>query len=85
MREYTLTLVARDGVGHENQTTVKINVVDVNDNFPVFDRSDYTVDNVVVEEDKTISPSNKKFLVKVRFCMLVICSIVYRFSFFIIS
>ncbi|KAK1791202.1 hypothetical protein P4O66_013223 [Electrophorus voltai] len=42
VRRYTLTVLARDGGGEETTGRLRINVVDVNDNPPVFQKDSYT-------------------------------------------
>ncbi|XP_061083448.1 cadherin-23 [Conger conger] len=41
MRRYTLTILARDGGGEETTGRLRINVLDVNDNTPVFQKEAY--------------------------------------------
>ncbi|KAK6174384.1 hypothetical protein SNE40_017672 [Patella caerulea] len=60
---FDLTLVASDGL-NSSQTTVHIDVEDVNDNRPQFVNQTYTIANIV-EEDTTITPNNKRWLTKV--------------------
>ncbi|XP_005089075.2 neural-cadherin [Aplysia californica] len=64
-KQYDLTLIARDEVGHENQTQVQINVIDENDNKPVFDQREYMVYETFIEEDNSISSSNRFYLTTV--------------------
>ncbi|XP_072881460.1 cadherin-23 [Hemitrygon akajei] len=40
-RRYTLTLIAKDGGGEESTGRVRINVLDVNDNVPTFQKETY--------------------------------------------
>ncbi|XP_069045127.1 cadherin-23 [Lepisosteus oculatus] len=40
-RRYTLTVIARDGGGEETTGRVRINVLDVNDNAPIFQKEAY--------------------------------------------
>lgn len=42
MRRFTLTILARDGGGEETTGRLRINVMDVNDNAPVFQKETYT-------------------------------------------
>ncbi|XP_073775592.1 cadherin-23 isoform X3 [Danio rerio] len=42
MRRFTLTILARDGGGEETTGRLRINVMDVNDNAPVFQKEAYT-------------------------------------------
>uniref|UniRef100_A0A8C2E0H1 Cadherin-related 23 n=1 Tax=Cyprinus carpio TaxID=7962 RepID=A0A8C2E0H1_CYPCA len=42
MRRFTLTILARDGGGEETTGRLRINVLDVNDNAPVFQKEAYT-------------------------------------------
>ncbi|XP_072533494.1 cadherin-23 [Salminus brasiliensis] len=41
MRRYTLTVLARDGGGEETTGRLRVNVIDVNDNPPVFQKDAY--------------------------------------------
>ncbi|XP_049336962.1 cadherin-23 isoform X2 [Astyanax mexicanus] len=41
MRRYTLTVLARDGGGEETTGRLRVNVIDVNDNSPVFQKDVY--------------------------------------------
>lgn len=41
MRRYTLTILARDGGGEETTGRLRVNVMDVNDNAPVFQKDAY--------------------------------------------
>lgn len=41
MQRYTLTVIARDGGGEETTGRVRINVLDVNDNVPTFQKEAY--------------------------------------------
>ncbi|KAI1894530.1 hypothetical protein AGOR_G00116740, partial [Albula goreensis] len=41
MRRYTLTILARDGGGEETTGRLRVNVLDVNDNAPVFQKDSY--------------------------------------------
>ncbi|KAI4872497.1 hypothetical protein NFI96_021250 [Prochilodus magdalenae] len=41
MRRYTLTILARDGGGEETTGRLRVNVMDVNDNQPVFQKDAY--------------------------------------------
>lgn len=41
MRRFTLTVLARDGGGEETTGRLRINVQDVNDNAPVFQKEAY--------------------------------------------
>ncbi|XP_030344443.1 cadherin-23 isoform X2 [Strigops habroptila] len=41
MQRYTLTIIARDGGGEETTGRVRINVLDVNDNIPTFQKEAY--------------------------------------------
>ncbi|XP_048863831.1 cadherin-23 isoform X2 [Brienomyrus brachyistius] len=41
MRRYTLTVLARDGGGEETTGRLRVNVLDVNDNAPVFQKEAY--------------------------------------------
>lgn len=41
MQRYTLTIIARDGGGEETTGRVRINVLDVNDNVPTFQKEAY--------------------------------------------
>ncbi len=41
MRRFTLTILARDGGGEETTGRLRINVLDVNDNAPVFQKEAY--------------------------------------------
>lgn len=60
---YNFTYFVSD---HINEVSVPIEAVitDMNDNKPVFNQSVYTVTNVT-EEDDTITPENKRFLIQV--------------------
>lgn len=40
-QRYTLTVIARDGGGEETTGRVRINVLDVNDNVPTFQKEAY--------------------------------------------
>eukprot|EP00079_Xenopus_tropicalis_P037368 XP_017951139.1 PREDICTED: cadherin-23-like [Xenopus tropicalis] len=40
-QRYTLTVIARDGGGEETTGRVRINVLDVNDNMPIFQKESY--------------------------------------------
>lgn len=40
-QRYTLTVIARDGGGEETTGRVRINVLDVNDNMPTFQKDSY--------------------------------------------
>lgn len=42
MRRFTLTILARDGGGEETTGRLRINVMDVNDNAPMFQKEAYT-------------------------------------------
>uniref|UniRef100_A0A671QN41 Cadherin-23-like n=1 Tax=Sinocyclocheilus anshuiensis TaxID=1608454 RepID=A0A671QN41_9TELE len=42
MRRFTLTILARDGGGEETTGRLRINVMDVNDNAPIFQKEAYT-------------------------------------------
>lgn len=41
MRRFTLTVLARDGGGEETTGRVRVNVLDVNDNAPLFQKDAY--------------------------------------------
>lgn len=41
-RRYTLTVLARDGGGEETTGRLRVNVMDVNDNAPVFQKDTYS-------------------------------------------
>ena len=41
MRRFTLTVLAKDGGGEETTGRLRINVMDVNDNAPVFQKDSY--------------------------------------------
>ncbi|KAL4641302.1 cadherin-23 [Arapaima gigas] len=41
MRRYTLTVLARDGGGEETTGRLRVNVLDVNDNSPIFQKEAY--------------------------------------------
>ncbi|MED6251286.1 Cadherin-23 [Ataeniobius toweri] len=41
MRRFTLTVLARDGGGEETTGRIRVNVVDVNDNVPLFQKEAY--------------------------------------------
>jgi len=41
MQRYTLTVIARDGGGEETAGRIRINVLDVNDNVPTFQKEAY--------------------------------------------
>lgn len=41
-RRYTLTVLARDGGGEETTGRLRVNVMDVNDNAPVFQKDAYS-------------------------------------------
>lgn len=41
MRRFTLTVLARDGGGEETTGRLRINVLDINDNAPVFQKEAY--------------------------------------------
>lgn len=41
MRRYTLTILARDGGGEETTGRLRVNVLDVNDNVPTFQKESY--------------------------------------------
>ncbi|XP_071091775.1 neural-cadherin-like isoform X1 [Haliotis cracherodii] len=60
---YDLTLEVSDGI-YSNTTRVNIHVSDANDNSPVFVTDPYVILDVV-EEDTSITASNKRFLVQV--------------------
>uniref|UniRef100_A0A0B7BPU3 Cadherin domain-containing protein n=1 Tax=Arion vulgaris TaxID=1028688 RepID=A0A0B7BPU3_9EUPU len=63
---YNITLMALDqNQLHSATTTIQIVLLDENDNRPVFSPLSYSVMNVVTEEDKTVTPQNPQFLVKV--------------------
>lgn len=40
-QRYTLTVIARDGGGEETTGRVRVNVLDVNDNIPTFQKESY--------------------------------------------
>lgn len=40
-QRYTLTVIARDGGGEETTGRVRINILDVNDNMPAFQKESY--------------------------------------------
>lgn len=40
-QRYTLTVIAKDGGGEETTGRVRINVLDVNDNIPTFQKDSY--------------------------------------------
>uniref|UniRef100_A0A8C9TL15 Cadherin-related 23 n=1 Tax=Scleropages formosus TaxID=113540 RepID=A0A8C9TL15_SCLFO len=42
MRRYTMTVLARDGGGEETTGRLRVNVLDVNDNAPIFQKEAYT-------------------------------------------
>ena len=48
-----------------NTTTVKIQVIDVNDNAPRFEQAIYNVTDIV-EEDRSVGPGRPKYLLTVR-------------------
>lgn len=41
MRRFTLTVLARDGGGEETTGRIRINVLDINDNTPLFQKEAY--------------------------------------------
>lgn len=41
MQRFTLTVLARDGGGEETTGRIRVNVLDVNDNAPVFQKEAY--------------------------------------------
>lgn len=41
MRRFTLTVLARDGGGEETTGRIRVNVLDVNDNAPLFQKEAY--------------------------------------------
>ena len=55
---------------YANTTMVVIEVVDVNDNAPVFDKTIYHVTDLV-EEEKGISKSKPKYLLTVGDCSIL--------------
>ncbi|GFR69872.1 neural-cadherin [Elysia marginata] len=66
-KRYDLILHSRDSDNiYTASTTVIIEVTDENDNPPVFDQSEYVIDDRVVEEDHTITPENPMVLMTVR-------------------
>ncbi|GFO50422.1 neural-cadherin [Plakobranchus ocellatus] len=65
-KTYTLTLVAYDNERvHSASTLVIINVLDENDNPPIFNQNVYEVRNLVEEEDSSITSAKPKLLVTV--------------------
>ena len=62
-QSYNFTYFVSDHI-HDINVTIEAVITDTNDNMPVFNQSVYNVDNVM-EEDDSITPENKKFLVKV--------------------
>ena len=53
-----------------SSTTVVIYVIDENDNAPVFDKDEYTIQERVVEEDYEITPENPMTLMTVCVAMV---------------
>ena len=70
LQTYNLQLTAYDNAKvHSATTSVVIQVLDENDNPPIFDSSEYEVEDLVDEEDDSINLNNPKFLVTVRIFM----------------
>ncbi|CAL1534113.1 unnamed protein product [Lymnaea stagnalis] len=65
-KTYRMQLIATDSNQlHSCSTTVEIKIRDINDNSPEFSQLSYSVVGKVVEEDTTVTPSNKMFLIQV--------------------
>ncbi|XP_067928117.1 neural-cadherin-like [Watersipora subatra] len=62
-KEYEMLAEVSDG-RYQATTSVLITLIDMNDNVPVFSKRIYTVKDVV-EEDNSISPSKRLFIVQV--------------------
>lgn len=52
MRRYTLTVLATDGGGEETAGRIRVNVLDVNDNAPLFQKEVYV--GSVRENEQTV-------------------------------
>lgn len=73
MQRFTLTVLARDGGGEVTTGRIRVNVVDVNDNVPLFQKEAYvgslreneqavqSVARVRVRWDENTLPLNKNF------------------------
>ncbi|CAG5122582.1 unnamed protein product, partial [Candidula unifasciata] len=65
-KDYSLILESRDSDNfYSATTTIAIYVTDENDNLPVFGRSEYVIENKVVEEDTSVSKENPMELITV--------------------
>lgn len=54
MRRFTLTVLARDGGGEETTGRIRINVLDVNDNAPLFQKEAYA--GSLRENEQAVQP-----------------------------
>uniref|UniRef100_A0A3Q0R7E9 Cadherin-related 23 n=1 Tax=Amphilophus citrinellus TaxID=61819 RepID=A0A3Q0R7E9_AMPCI len=54
MRRFTLTVLARDGGGEETTGRIRVNVLDVNDNAPLFQKEAYS--GSLRENEQTVQP-----------------------------
>lgn len=62
MRRFTLTVLARDGGGEETTGRIRVNVVDVNDNVPLFQKEAYV--GSLRENEQAVQP-----VARVRVCV----------------
>lgn len=61
MRRFTLTVLARDGGGEETTGRIRVNVLDVNDNAPLFQKEAYV--GSLRENEQAVQP-----VARVRVC-----------------
>lgn len=54
MRRFTLTVLARDGGGEETTGRIRVNVLDVNDNAPLFQKEAYV--GSLRENEQAVQP-----------------------------
>lgn len=71
MRRFTLTVLARDGGGEETTGRIRVNVLDVNDNSPLFQKEAYV--GSLRENEQAVQPVarirviSKRFFLKMQF------------------
>lgn len=65
MRRFTLTVLARDGGGEETTGRIRVNVLDVNDNAPLFQKEAYI--GSLRENEQAVQP-----VARVRVCMATV-------------
>lgn len=61
MRRFTLTVLAKDGGGEETTGRIRVNVLDVNDNAPLFQKEAYV--GSLRENEQAVQP-----VARVRVC-----------------